>query len=299
MVKGLLKSKINKFMVLGISILLIVGMTGCKNEEVVAKVDDVKITKDELYDLLVQEYGEQVLNSLIGEKVVQLEIEKQNIEIKEEDIQKEIDQLIEYYGGEERFNEALKYQGYTMDDMKKSIEINMQIKKLLESDIEVSEEEITDFFEENKESLAQGEQVSARHILVETEEEAEDIRKKLLEGGDFAELAKEYSLDEGTKIVGGSLGYFSRGKNVQSFDDAAFSLEKGEISEPVKTDFGYHIIQVEDKKEAKAASLEEHRDDIERMLMESKIPEAYHKWYEEKYKEHNITNNLFKDTIEE
>lgn len=286
-------------MVLGISILLIVGMTGCKNEEVVAKVDDVKITKDELYDLLVQEYGEQVLNSLIGEKVVQLEIEKQNIEIKEEDIQKEIDQLIEYYGGEERFNEALKYQGYTMDDMKKSIEINMQIKKLLESDIEVSEEEITDFFEENKESLAQGEQVSARHILVETEEEAEDIRKKLLEGGDFAELAKEYSLDEGTKIVGGSLGYFSRGKNVQSFDDAAFSLEKGEISEPVKTDFGYHIIQVEDKKEAKAASLEEHRDDIERMLMESKIPEAYHKWYEEKYKEHNITNNLFKDTIEE
>lgn len=286
-------------MVLGISILLIVGMTGCKNEEVVAKVDDVKITKDELYDLLVQEYGEQVLNSLIGEKVVQLEIEKQNIEIKEEDIQKEIDQLIEYYGGEERFNEALKYQGYTMDDMKKSIEINMQIKKLLESDIEVSEEEITDFFEENKESLAQGEQVSARHILVETEEEAEDIRKKLLEGGDFAELAKEYSLDEGTKIVGGSLGYFSRGKNVQSFDDAAFSLEKGEISEPVKTDFGYHIIQVEDKKEAKAASLEEHRDDIERMLMESKIPEAYHKWYEEKYKEHNITNNLFKDPIGE
>lgn len=286
-------------MVLGISILLIVGMTGCKNEEVVAKVDNVKITKDELYDLLVQEHGEQVLNSLIGEKVVQLEIEKQNIEIKEEDIQKEIDQLIEYYGGEERFNEALKYQGYTMDDMKKSIEINMQIKKLLESDIEVSEEEIADFFEENKESLAQGEQVSARHILVETEEEAEDIRKKLLEGGDFAELAKEYSLDEGTKIVGGSLGYFSRGKNVPSFDEAAFSLEKGEISEPVKTDFGYHIIQVEDKKEAKAASLEEHRDDIERMLMESKIPEAYHKWYEEKYKEHNITNNLFKDPIGE
>lgn len=292
MIRKVFKNKIGKLVALSMSMALVLAMTGCNNKEIVAKVDSVDITKDELYDVLVHEYGDQVLNGLIAEKIVQLEIEKQGIEIAEEEIQKDIDKLMEYYGGEDRFNEALKYQGFTIEDMKENIKANLQVKKLLEPKISVSEEEIKEFFEQNKDAMAQEEQVSARHILVETEEEAKKIRQEIVDGGDFAELAKEHSLDESSKIMGGSLGFFGRGKMLESFDDVAFSLEKGEISQPVKSKFGYHIIQVEDKKEAKTANLEESRDDIERILFENKLPQAYSEWYEEKVGEYEITNNL-------
>jgi peptidyl-prolyl cis-trans isomerase D len=88
------------------------------------------------------------------------------------------------------------------------------------------------------------EQVWARHILVETEEEANSIYERIQNGEDFAELAKELSLDTGSGAVGGDLGWFGKGAMVAPFEEAAFNLEVGEVSEPVKSDFGYHIIQV-------------------------------------------------------
>lgn len=90
--------------------------------------------------------------------------------------------------------------------------------------------------------------VRASHILVQTEEEANDLLKKLEEGSDFAELAQEYSLCP-SKRDGGDLRYFGRGMMVKPFEDAAFDLEVGQVSAPVETQFGWHLIKLTDKKE--------------------------------------------------
>lgn len=297
MTKKLTNKKNWKSILLIVSLVLIFSMTGCQNKqgsdgEIVAKINDHVITKDELYEYLVAENGAQVLDALISEKIVAIEAEKQKISISEEDINAEINEIIANYGGEEVFNQAMEYYGYTLDDVKKNITTNTQIRRLLEPSISISEEEMQEYFEANKGTFEQKEQVKASHILVETEEEAKEIKEKLSAGGDFAELAKEYSTDEGSKALGGDLGYFVRTDMVPSFADAAFTLQIGEISEPVKSEFGYHIIKVEDKKEAKEANYEESKDTIKDILLSEKMPEAYQTWYQEKLNEYEITNYL-------
>ena len=117
------------------------------------------------------------------------------------------------------------------------------------------------------------EEVHARHILVKTEDEAKDIIKQLDAGKDFAELAKEKSTDP-NKSEGGDLGYFTRGRMVKEFEDAAFTLEKGTYSKtPVKTDFGYHIIKVEDKRDAAPPPFEQVKDQVRQLVMRDKYLE--------------------------
>ncbi|WIV12959.1 peptidylprolyl isomerase [Proteiniborus sp. MB09-C3] len=292
MIKKLTNKRMWQYTLLAISLVLVIGMTGCKNEEIVAKVNDDIITKDELYNILVEQSGAQVLDSLIAERIIKSEAEKQKIDVPKEDVEAELNKIKENYGGEAAFNQAMEYYGYSVEDIKKNITTNTQIKKLLEPSISIAEEEIQKYFEENKDTFKQEEQVKASHILVETEEEANEVKEKLSAGEDFAKLAKEYSKDENNKDSGGDLGFFERGDMISSFSDAAFALEIGAISEPVKTEHGYHIIKVEDKKEEKEANFEENKDNIKNILLEDKLPDAYQKWYQEKLTEYKITNYL-------
>ncbi len=118
--------------------------------------------------------------------------------------------------------------------------------------------------------LPKQEEVHARHILVKTEDEAKDVIKQLDAGKDFAELAKEKSTDP-NKDDGGDLGYFSRGRMVKEFEDAAFALDKGTYSKtPVKTDFGYHVIKVEDKRDAPPPAFEQVQDQVRQLVMRDK-----------------------------
>lgn len=119
-------------------------------------------------------------------------------------------------------------------------------------------------------ALPKQEEVHARHILVKTEDEAKDVIKQLDAGKDFAELAKEKSTDP-NKDDGGDLGYFTRGRMVKQFEDAAFSLEKGTYSKtPVKTDFGYHVIKVEDKRDSPPPPFEQVQDQVRQLVMRDK-----------------------------
>ena len=262
------------------------------NRETVALVNDEKITKDELYDYLVQANGKEALEALIVNKIIFLEAKGKNINITKENVQGEIDKMIESLGGEEAFNMALQYSGISEDELRKNIETNLCLKNLLEPEVSITEEEQKKYFDENKEIFNQKEQVKARHILVETEKEALDIKKKLDAGENFEELAKEHSMDTSNKDQGGELGFFERGKMVPEFEDTAFSLKVGEISSPVKTQFGYHIIELEDKKEAKEANYQNSKEDVKDMIFQQKFPEAYNAWIQDKFEKYKIERFL-------
>lgn len=299
------KNKNNiRFLALLILVIGTLAITGCSaeedktskdNGEVVAEVNGENINKEELYDLMLKQSGPQILDALIVEKIVEFEIEKNKIEISDEDIQAEIDNMKEYYGGEEQFNMALAQAGLKEQDMKDDISKNIKLKKLVDPYLKISEEDMKAYFEENKEQLGEREEVKASHILVESEEDANEVKAKLNDGGDFAELAKEYSTDPGSKELGGELGYFGRGQMLPEFEETAFNLEVGKISEPVQTDYGYHIIKLEDKKEANPATYEGSKEEIRGILADSQMGEAYQMWYAEVYDEYEIKNYLIEE----
>lgn len=290
------KFRTGKYIVLAMVLILGLSLAGCKQNEakseIVATVDDINITKDELYDLLVERYGAETLDALISDKIMELEVTKNKIDIGAEEIDKEIEDMANYYGGMEALNNAMLQYNMTMEDMRDNVKMNLSLKKLVGSNITISEEEIVEYYEENKEEFNQPEQVNASHILVDTEELANEIREKLVAGENMADLAKEYSSDEGTKNNGGNLGFFGRGEMVEPFDNAAFTLNIGEISEPVKSNFGYHLIIVNEKREAKVANLDENREDIKERLLEAQIPEAFESWYDQKLTKYKVTNTL-------
>jgi peptidyl-prolyl cis-trans isomerase C len=135
---------------------------------------------------------------------------------------------------------------------------------------EVSDEEVEAYYRENKEKFLMGEQVRVRHIMVKTLEEAKEIKKRLYRGEDFITLVKQYSIWP-TKQKGGDLGYIERGMVDKSFEQAAFALKRrGELSDIVKTEFGFHIIRLEDRKNPRQLKFSEVQEEIKKFLRENK-----------------------------
>jgi foldase protein PrsA len=276
-------------LILAIGVLLSFALT---KDKAIAKINGEAISKDELYDVMVEQYGVATVEQLIADKIVASEAKKQKITITVDELNKEVDKLKESYGGEGVFNQVLESNNTTLDVLKEDLSNYLTLRKLLESQIEITDEELMAYFEENKDSLGEAEQVKASHILVKDEALATEIKQKLADGADFAELAKEYSTDEGSKENGGELGFFARGTMVTEFEDAAFTLPINQISDPVKSDYGYHIIKVEEKKEAKVANYEDSKASIKETLIEQKMDSEYSIWLEEKKKDYDIENSL-------
>ncbi|MGG1631045.1 foldase protein PrsA [Rossellomorea sp. NRS-1567] len=273
----------------------LLAMFGFSKDEVVAKVGSKSISKEDLYTTLVDQYGEAALDTLIAEKIVELEGDKEDISVKDSEIDEELESMKDSYGGEEAFNEALASSGASLDSVKENIRSFLMTEKLLKDRISISDDQIKEYFEANKDSFAQEEQVEASHILVDDEKSAQEVKKKLDDGGNFAELAKEYSTDTSNAESGGELGFFAKGEMVTEFDEKAFAMKKGEISEPVKTEFGYHIIKVTDKKDAKEAVLADHKEEIKDILFDQALQTEYGTWLQEKKEDYKI-ENLLKDS---
>lgn len=291
MTKRSILKKVKKYILTLAIVGIVMGLAACTSEELVARVGKEKVTKEEFYNELVAQNGPQVLESLIADKLRVIEVKEQNINISKDELDAELENYKEFYGGEEGFQAALTYFRLTEESIREDLREGLELEILVKPYVTITDEEINTYFEENKESLNQGEEVKASHILVETEEEANEIKEKLNQGEDFAELAKEHSFD-GSSTAGGDLGYFGRGEMVKEFEDVAFSLDIDQISDPVQSEFGYHIIKVVDKTEAKEASLEDSREDVEEALFQDKLQAAYSEWYAEMLEKHSIENYL-------
>ena len=157
-----------------------------------------------------------------------------------------------------------------MEDFKKMTLVTMILKKEIEEKMMIDDTMVKDFYDKNSDKFRIGTEIKASHILVKTEDEAKDIASKLKKGSKFSELAKTFSIDKASGTKGGDLGYFGRGKMVPEFERAVLSLKTGELSDPVSTRFGYHIIRLDDIKEGKLASFEQSAESIKRQLAAEK-----------------------------
>lgn len=142
------------------------------------------------------------------------------------------------------------------------------------SDISVEEEEMKKFFEDNKNMFSQPEMVKASHILVDSEEKATSVIEEIKNGKTFEDAAMEYSSCP-SKEAGGDLGQFSKGQMVPEFEEAAFNMEVGSMSEPVKTQFGYHIIKLNEKNDPSEASFDDVKNEVQNQLLTKKQESVY------------------------
>ncbi|RST75161.1 peptidylprolyl isomerase [Siminovitchia acidinfaciens] len=221
----------------------IVGLAGCGGQggDAVAKTKAGDVTKDELYEAMKDKFGEQALQQLVFEKVLSKEYK-----VSDKEVDKKLDELKDQLGPQ--FQMALMQSGFKdEDDFRESLKINLLQEKAAVKDIKVSEEEVKEYYENKQKDI------TVRHILLDDEKTAKEVKAKLDKGEDFAKLAKKYSVDTAANEQGGDLGTISIDdpQMDETFKKAAFKLKKDEISAPVETQFGWHIIQVTDIKEKK------------------------------------------------
>ncbi|SHI96685.1 foldase protein PrsA [Geosporobacter subterraneus DSM 17957] len=198
----------------------------------------------------LQVVQENLVERLIRDELLKQYVEKQNIQIDEAAIdaeyQKQIERLNTQPEKKKYYEENQIDEAFIREFFLSSAYMEKFVEDAGKNAI-VADEDIEKYIAENNEKYVDYQiQVRARHILVENEEEAKDLANRIRKGENFAELAKQYSKDTGSAVQGGDLGFFPKGIMVKEFEEMAFSLPVGQVSDPVKTQFGYHIIEVLD-----------------------------------------------------
>ena len=209
--------------------------------------------------------------------------EKLKLAVTDKEIQDRVDQVTKQYfaGDKTKLAAQLKTQGYTDASFHADIESQLLSEKIYNEVTKaaaVTDAEIAKYYSENKSQYAVLESRDVRHILVKTKPEADKIYAQLKAGADFAALAKKYSLDPGSKDIGGKLT-ITRGQTVAAFDRTAFLLTTNQVSLPVKTQFGYHVIQpISAVKPAKTSPLKDVKAQIKAQLDQKAKTDSITKW---------------------
>jgi peptidyl-prolyl cis-trans isomerase C len=240
----------------------------------------------QLPEALMDRAKTQVVDQMISEELLYQESIKQKLKLEDGFVDKELKSLKERFGNDAKYRETLKRMELTEDQLKSQIVRQALIRKLVEkeviSKIALSKEDAKKYYQSNSAKFHQPERVRAQHILIKLESGADEpkkaearkklegVKKRVLAGEDFGKLAKEYS--EGpSNVREGDLGYFTRGRMVKPFEDAAFKLAPNEISDIVETQFGYHLIKVLDHQAGKDPSFDEVEPRVMAILRNERI----------------------------
>lgn len=231
----------------------------------------------------------QAAESLINRVLLKEAVETEDIGASDEELDERMEMVKSKFESPEAYSQQLAGLGITQKELRSEMETSLRMEKLLQKHVgtieEPTEAEVESFYKENAERFKQPEMLRASHILIRTEPQESDPEKsakrleaaKLLgeiqKGADFGGLASQHSACP-SKERGGDLGYFERGRMVKPFEDAAFSLSAGEVSDLVETQFGYHIVKVTDRQQESTASFETAKDDISAFLKDQKREQA-------------------------
>ncbi len=257
--------------VLALAATAVLGLTvaGCSSGSSsadVASVNGAKISRAE-YDgkLEAGPQGKAALNQLVQSQLIDQYANDNHIDVSDADVSKKEDDIKSKYPPGQ-FEQILKAQNLTEADVRKILKQQLVVEKAVGANVKVSDADIKAYLAKNHATLDTAEQVRARHILVADAGKASEVEAKLKGGAKFEDLAKQYSTDPSSKDKGGELGFFAKGQMVPAFQAAAFSQKIGVVGQPVKSPFGYHIIEVEEKKPATVATLANSGEKIKTLL---------------------------------
>lgn len=296
-------------------ILIAIVSFGCNKKNIVVKGEGVEITKEdidkrikeieetqqldnlpkEIVDQIREQIKQQAIENLVREQLLFSGIKKEGIEVTNKEINEGLDQYKKMFSTEEEFKEQLKSQNQTEASLKEALRRQLLIEKIKEKltkdKIKITDTDIKKYYEDNKQDFMIQEQVRVRHIVVDKLEKAKDILAELKKDGNFESLVQKHSIDELTKSGNGEIGWFPRGmifSNTPKFDEAVFKLKVNELTEPIKTDLGYHIVQLLEKKAAEQRPLVESKQIIKTALETQKEQELMEEWFKKLEKEANI-----------
>ncbi len=227
-----------------------------------------------------------IVNYLVQNEVIKQQAAKLGVTVSGKALDARVQQITTQVGGQVKLDALLKKNSVSVADLKSQLQAQMlqdAVKAKVASQTKLTDAQLLAYFNDpkNKHQFATAESVDAKHILVKTQAEALKIQKLLQANNtpaEWAKLAKQYSIDPGSKNSGGSLGNFTKGRMVKPFEDVAFSLKVGQVSAPVKTQFGYHIIEVTKKTPATAQTFAQAKAQIKSTLLYTQQTTAWDKW---------------------
>lgn len=266
--------------------LLVVAGPALGEEEVAAVVNGQEISQRQLVEALLERVGPGLLEQLIRETLVQQALQQKKLRVEPQAVEARVAEFKRQFGSEQEFQEWLMQRGITLISLRKQVEMDLGVEALVRAEIKISEAEL------QREHERLHRRVQARHIVVTTESEAQELRRQLLAGADFAELARKFSIDEGTRRRGGELGLVSYDAFQPAFAEALFSLKVGELSQVVHSPGGYHLILVERIEPAPpldAAAKSQLRD----RLIQERVAEKKEAWLREALGRAKIERKMF------
>jgi parvulin-like peptidyl-prolyl isomerase len=296
--------KFFRYGLIAIVVVVAVFLAGCSRGNVAATVNGQPIPLSRVDEQLAQiqaqhggqfkgaeakkmerEFKKQILDSLIDLELVIQQAKKENIPISEKKVEEKLAEMQKGAGftSQAQLEEALKQQGISLEEFKKRIKerlLWMAMFEKITKDVKISEKQAQDYYNKNKKLYEEPEKIRVKQILVADQKEAESVLKELKKGASFESLAKKYSLDTQSKDKGGELPPLTKSQVVPEFGKVAFALKPGEVSDVVKTSYGFHIIKLIEKIPAQKKTFSQVKERVVQELEDKEKRQKFQKWIE-------------------